>query len=1192
MEGGFDVTGGDSQREQQHERDGQQLRLALAMRGGASMAVWIGGAVAEINRLRTAFPTDPAAEDAPADGDQPGDLPSGDPERDHPWAALAELAGYDSVDVDVLAGTSAGGLNGVLMAASVVYGMRFDAMRGTWVRLADLEAMARPVPKFWQPRPPSLLEGDAYFRGELARAITDHLPQGRTDGAGGGRMDLLLTATLLDPVAESHFDGRAEPITQQRRRATFRFRHRGEPGLPLSDFGADQDLPRTARQLAQAARTTSSFPMAFEPAEVVSSPRPTTGDDPNMYGLFSESGPGPEATDQRPAGTDRGRFRVIDGGVLDNIPVTAAIRSVADQTADRPTDRWLLYLNPEPDSPRESRGAVTSALPVAVTALSAKMGQESLLADIDALDEHNRSVERTHLRRRSLFAGLDATDPERRHAALAEQVERVRDEHALVRARLDAGPVHRLLTEPERTDDDPLLDPVGGDPLVAWSPETRTALREHLDERFAARARDEPESSFTGVHGLLSAVRECLAWAQDIERRAAPAERAEIGADKARLYRLSTLGGLLRAHADRYWITGARLEPITRVAELDDWIERVMCRVRRLQHRLPSPVSPILGSVLAAVESDADATGERFQRCLAELSTEMESIVDSSGDDAAPEATTGHVDAVAETWDVLHRIADRLALNACAGHDRQPHELGRTLLETAPSDQRSTVLHRLVVLTAPIDVGRAPGSHIKFLRVVSDARSPLPFTALRQDGEVATPDKVRGSGLGNFGAFLSAKWRANDWMWGRLDSAAGLVPLLIEPERILAHGAKNAPDGVADVIERVVTTPSRAELGDLDEGTARDWREFLRGRWDASAADVRAELRALFDAPDSEHPLTETRRAVTERLHWTIAAEELPFVESVAPGVDPAADDVPSESDPTRLREGVERYAVGRQRWRDLDERRLATVATRFVLLAHRASLPTGSGPLSLLTRFGATLLKPVLLVLTLAVVAPTRAALAGFVGATGVALTGFGEEFVRVPAGTVAAEAAERTADVPVESFTASAVVPPAQRAPEWAGFVQLASYGVAALVPALLALVCAGWFGWRIASRFAGNSGVRRWLLAAAVTAVLGLVGGLLPILGGELAPAGCTVAVMFAVHLATFGYRPGGRVLATGLTAAVLIAAMWVCAAFGFSPATWLVLGLVATAYAHVVLLGSVDVLPPRPRSTPQERRVVTG
>ena len=38
------------------ERLNHTLRLALAMRGGVSLAVWIGGAVAEIDVLRRAAP--------------------------------------------------------------------------------------------------------------------------------------------------------------------------------------------------------------------------------------------------------------------------------------------------------------------------------------------------------------------------------------------------------------------------------------------------------------------------------------------------------------------------------------------------------------------------------------------------------------------------------------------------------------------------------------------------------------------------------------------------------------------------------------------------------------------------------------------------------------------------------------------------------------------------------------------------------------------------------------------------------------------------------------------------------------------------------------------------------------------------------------------------------------------------------
>jgi Protein of unknown function (DUF3376)/Domain of unknown function (DUF1905) len=40
--------------------------------------------------------------------------------------------------------------------------------------------------------------------------------------------------------------------------------------------------------------------------------------------------------------------------------------------------------------------------------------------------------------------------------------------------------------------------------------------------------------------------------------------------------------------------------------------------------------------------------------------------------------------------------------------------------------------------------------------------------------------KLAGHQLGAFGGFLSARWRANDWMWGRADAAAVIVRLLLQ----------------------------------------------------------------------------------------------------------------------------------------------------------------------------------------------------------------------------------------------------------------------------------------------------------------------------------------------------------------------------------------------------------------------------
>src|SRR5690606_37069947 len=104
-------------------------------------------------------------------------------------APLFEVLGQEISGRDLI--LIAGGLNAALLTASLVYGQSFERTRRMWVRLADIEAMARKTPAFWQPRPDSLLEGDDYFRRELVEVLAEG---GSGPGGAPGRVDLLLTA--------------------------------------------------------------------------------------------------------------------------------------------------------------------------------------------------------------------------------------------------------------------------------------------------------------------------------------------------------------------------------------------------------------------------------------------------------------------------------------------------------------------------------------------------------------------------------------------------------------------------------------------------------------------------------------------------------------------------------------------------------------------------------------------------------------------------------------------------------------------------------------------------------------------------------------------------------------------------------------------------------------------------------------
>ena len=118
----------------------REFRLAVAMRGGVSLAVWMGGASQEIEELRRA-----------------ADAPPGQPASEV-YRALLGRAGYDRVVVDVLAGTSAGGLNAVLLSCALLYDMPFGArIRDLWLQVADILRLCRPAN---DRDPQSLLQGD------------------------------------------------------------------------------------------------------------------------------------------------------------------------------------------------------------------------------------------------------------------------------------------------------------------------------------------------------------------------------------------------------------------------------------------------------------------------------------------------------------------------------------------------------------------------------------------------------------------------------------------------------------------------------------------------------------------------------------------------------------------------------------------------------------------------------------------------------------------------------------------------------------------------------------------------------------------------------------------------------------------------------------------------------------------------
>ena len=328
----------------------RRLRVALAMKGGVSLAVWIGGAVTELDVLRRIRLA--GTRDAPeayllmptnrrvgsADGSKHAehmlsthhDLIT----RATQYARAMHSRGYDAIEFDVLAGASAGGLNAVMYGVAQRAGTTTDTVLDLWRESGDVWRLlrGRGVRSV-----DSVLNGDGYFWGEMLTTLTDL--NTRPDAHGlTAPVSIDLSATVLDG------EGSSERGTREGK-AHFRF----SGGLGGEDAGRDIPSHRSERagpedasaaanvsltRLAYAARTTSSFPGAFEAAKIYSGPDVPDGavDMSSAFHAYRDAFP----------------FRVVDGGVTDNVPIDRALRAIRNRSAETYVNRALVYLDPSP----------------------------------------------------------------------------------------------------------------------------------------------------------------------------------------------------------------------------------------------------------------------------------------------------------------------------------------------------------------------------------------------------------------------------------------------------------------------------------------------------------------------------------------------------------------------------------------------------------------------------------------------------------------------------------------------------------------------------------------------------------------------------------------------------------------------------------------------------------------------------
>ncbi|KQN26068.1 patatin [Sphingomonas sp. Leaf33] len=724
----------------------KELRLALICYGGVSLAVYMHGITGEIWRLACASRNF-------QDGETPG---TGSEGVYH--ALLEEIAQQAGVRLrilpDIIAGASAGGINGIFLAQALATGQSLEPLTTMWLENADIEALLDPdaapdrfskiwaTPLAWMVADRNHIEGtvEPGSREEVSRKL-QHFVRARwfEPPFGGARLThMLLDALdamaagpagrrLLPPgqpldlfVTVTDFRGHPERLRLNSPSEVVETEHRLV--FPFSDDGDGRlgDAP----ELALAARATSSFPGAFPPLKVAEVDAVLAERErrwPGRAAFLKRVLPRHVAVNAVDSAV------LIDGSVLANAPFRPAIDALRDRPAKRQIDRRFVYIDPVPGYDFNlglSKVASPGFFQTIIGAVSELPRQQPIRDNLDAIDARTARVERL----RAILAGL-------------------RGDVETAVSKLFGYTLLLDYPTPAR--------------LNAWRRRAQVAAAKDAGLTYAAYARLKLADVTAGTVATLA--------------RAG----GDTGPDGARRIRTA----VERAFADRgvTMDTAAELSttsPIVTVLRQFDLgfrIRRLRLMARRLAEMDDVGIDAMLGPVREAVYASlAEYLDLERSDAFAALRPDVRRI------SADPSAMLAALDAAMDLPAIDERTDQRLSVGLTA----LPRDLRRPLL--------------LGYLGFPFyDIATLPmlqGEGLdEFDPVRVDRISPDDATAIREGGAAAT---LKGTQFHNFGAFFSRAYRENDYLWGRLHGADRLIDIVVST---LPASARLKPGRIAAI---------------------------------------------------------------------------------------------------------------------------------------------------------------------------------------------------------------------------------------------------------------------------------------------------------------------------------------------------------------------------------------------------------
>jgi patatin-related protein len=765
-----------------------ELRLALVCYGGVSLAVYMYGVTNELHKLVRAareFDTRRA---------------------DNPFAGGTEAVYFDTlrdiedagrrlvVSVDIIGGTSAGGINGIALSKALACNAGLETLKKVWIEEDDIRQLLRGPAWVGLPLqalvtvirqlnnlfgPSSPLRGE-YMSKLLLNALTDMDKEG-IDGSSllpntAGGLELFVTATDLngfDVLVPSGAGGASQRDRYYGQVLEFR-RNETEQDEFGKNYTAD---------LAFAGRATSSFPGAFAPISQRSF-KTEVGQDVDLH---------PDKVFRYPYGPENPADDVyfVDGGVLDNAPFDLVIDAISRRRADNQVHRRLIYIEPDPGRElySKTREAVSPQRRwlTDLLAVSTVRGSHPILVDLIKLRDMNWRIAEVN----AIAEQQETYVEDTMLAALTDvQLETAGD--APTQSPAENMTTAKLIQEFPTDKVRAVSDKLHARAQDALGPAWATYQRLKFEAVLARLANDISESfGYPGLSGKAGFVTAgWIAWA-----RRQPAWTAA---------HTEALGGLLRATDMPY-----------RERRLAFILAGINALYDAKDKPYPPPPAKDLNAVKSTVwEMTADIrTGTNA--AVAQIPRKTLEFLRINDDDAV---RTDPEQFARDNGDHFKDVFDRYAegLKPLCNDSAKLLDVFQGCTAEWTPDARKALLSRYLgfplwdgILFPTISLTELP----QLTPIEVTQFSPLMANALKafdQDGKET--DKLKGIPVKHFAAFFAAEPRENDYLWGRLDGAELILRMLhgVATQGNSSEGEEPASEipRLADALRAVLDTES------------------------------------------------------------------------------------------------------------------------------------------------------------------------------------------------------------------------------------------------------------------------------------------------------------------------------------------------------------------------------------------------